>query len=135
MRDVLVAAMGRHHSARRRRRRAALGATAALLLLGVVLIAMPPAQQPAPIVSETPFHVPPVEPPRVLVEFAHITTDPAVLDRYLVRDSTPRLSVVIGDEELLELLNEIGRPTGLVRAGSRVWLTSSVRDEEVRPPS
>jgi hypothetical protein len=35
---------------------------------------------------------------------------------------------VIGDEELLALLEKIGRPAGLIRSEARVWLSSDVTD-------
>ncbi len=37
----------------------------------------------------------------------------------------------IDDSELLRMLAEIGRPAGLVRSGSRVWLTNAVTDAEL----
>ncbi len=44
-------------------------------------------------------------------------------DRVLVRQ--------IDDSELLRMLAEIGRPAGLVRSESRVWLTNAVTDAEL----
>jgi hypothetical protein len=40
-------------------------------------------------------------------------------------------SISVSDHELLDLLNEMGRPTGLVRANGRVWLTAAVTDDEI----
>lgn len=37
----------------------------------------------------------------------------------------------IDDSELLKMLAEIGRPAGLVRSGSRVWLTNAVTDADL----
>ena len=38
---------------------------------------------------------------------------------------------VINDDELLKLLADMGRPTGLVRTGGRAWLTTQVTDEDL----
>ncbi|MGP1310042.1 MAG: hypothetical protein ACTS27_07595 [Phycisphaerales bacterium] len=40
-------------------------------------------------------------------------------------------SISVNDREMLDLLNEMGRPSGLVRANGRVWLTAAVTDEEI----
>jgi hypothetical protein len=40
--------------------------------------------------------------------------------------------VLIDDDQLLDALASINRPTGLVRAGGRVWLTDAVADEAPR---
>ncbi len=54
---------------------------------------------------------------------------------------TPIRVRTIGDEELLALLAEIGRPAGLIRSEGRVWLTSDVtdaalerHDQQPKPP-
>ena len=41
---------------------------------------------------------------------------------------TPIRIRTIGDEELLALRAEMGRPAGLIRSEGRVWLTSDVTD-------
>lgn len=40
-------------------------------------------------------------------------------------------SILVTDRELLDLLNEMGRPSGLVRANGKVWLTAAVTDDEI----
>lgn len=37
----------------------------------------------------------------------------------------------INDDELIALLAEINRPTGIVRSEGRIWLTNPVTDEEL----
>ncbi|RMH27456.1 MAG: hypothetical protein D6693_05395 [Planctomycetota bacterium] len=49
------------------------------------------------------------------------------VDRTLVDPAT----VAISDDELLETLNAMGRPTGLARIGGRVVLTDNVTDDTI----
>jgi len=92
----LTAAMHRHHSRRRGYRRAASSIAIVAIAIGAVLIARPspePLRQADPVVT-------------------------------VVRD-TPRTGLIrtIDDDELLDRLTEIGRPTGMIRSEGRVWLT------------
>ncbi len=92
----LTAAMHRHHARRRVYRRATASLAIAAIAVSAVLIA-----RPSP------------EPRR-----------PADLVVTVVRNG-PRTGLIrtIGDDELLDTLAEIARPTGLIRSEGRVWLT------------
>ena len=90
---------------RRRRRRRRATASAAIVL-GLVAVGLwvterllGPTLRPGPVARDT--SDPPAGPIRIRV---------------------------IGDEELLTLLAEVGRPAGLVRSEGHTWLTSDVTD-------
>ncbi len=92
----LTAAMHRHHARRRAYRRATAPLAIAAIATGAILIARPlpqPRGQADPVVT-------------------------------VVRNE-PRTGLIrtIGDDELLDRLAEIARPTGLIRSEGRVWLT------------
>ena len=92
----LTAAMHRHHARRRGYRRAAAMLAVIAFTAGAVLITRPvlrPAHQADPVVA-------------------------------VLRD-TPRTGLIrtIGDNELLDRLGELARPTGMIRSEGRVWLT------------
>ncbi len=93
----LTAAMHRHHARRRGYRRTAASVAIVAIATGAVLIALPlpePRDQALPVVT-------------------------------VVRN-TPRTGLIrtIGDDELLDRLSEIARPTGMIRSEGRVWLTN-----------
>lgn len=67
--------------------------------------------------------------PIMLVE--HVKSDPAIVERYSAL-SSPQLTTIIDDQQLLDVLSQIDRPTGLVRSEGRVWLTSNVVTDEDR---
>lgn len=48
------------------------------------------------------------------------------------RPQITTLIKTINDDELIALLAEIDRPTGLIRSEGRIWLTNPVTDEELR---
>ncbi len=92
----LTAAMHRHHARRRGYRRAAASLAIVAIATGAVLIARPlpePRGRADPLVKVVP--------------------------------NTPRTGLIrtIGDDELLDRLTEIARPTGMIRSEGRVWLT------------
>ena len=92
----LTAAMHRHHARRRAARRVATSLVIVAIATVAVLIARPlpePRAQADPVVT-------------------------------VVR-STPRTGLIrtIGDDELLDRLTEIDRPTGMIRSEGRMWLT------------
>jgi hypothetical protein len=141
IREELLAAMRRHHAARRARRHAiALGGLAAALALASVL-AMPRQAPPRSPMNPPTVHAPaqrvasprhpeeadaPVRTPAVAIMY--VQTDPSILERYAA-GARPLLARAITDDELLDTLVEIGRPTGLVRMEGRVWLTATVTDD------
>ncbi len=92
----LTAAMHRHHARRRGYRRAGASLAIVAIAAGAVLIARPMPEDRG-------------------------QADPVVT---VVRNE-PRTGLIrtIGDDELLDRLAEIARPTGLIRSEGRVWLT------------
>lgn len=130
---------------RRRARSRAVGACAIVLLLGGAIVAAmlttgrPIVPTATPTVVEAPTV--PVDAPGVRIEIVRSMDAPSI---EIVRDS-PRDTVIamytnpsvdlasirVTDQELLDMLNEMGRPTGLVRANGRVWLTAAVTEDEI----
>lgn len=105
--------------ARRRKRRAVRTAAGAIVLapaIGLIVAgALRSPAPPAPIaVSTAP---PPTRAAPVRVEVVQTLVDPA--------------QRLLSDDELLALLDSIGRHTGLVRVGGEVTLTAAVTDEEL----
>jgi len=92
----LTKAMHRHHARRRGYRRAAAMLAIIAFTTGAVLITRP-----------VPRHID--------------RADPVVA----VLQGTPRTGLIrtIGDNELLDRLTELARPTGMIRSEGRVWLT------------
>ena len=70
-------------------------------------------------------------PARILV----VRTDPDALDRSRHRPSPVAQIAMIGDEELLDELERINRPAGLVRSDGRVFLTADVTEDSEGPSS
>ncbi len=115
MRGQLLEAFARHHRRRSRRQRALRGVLAAVLLAaaGTAWMLSGPHAARGPQAGSMPaFNV------------------------QLVRGS-PRSGVVraIGDEELLQGLDEIGRPAGLVRIEGRTLLTDAAPAASQQPPA
>lgn len=146
--DAMLPALQRELARGRRHRRArsrATGACAIVLLLGGAIVAatLTTSRSTTPSsatqVVDSPTN--PGDVPMVRLETGRSTT-PSLIE--IVHDS-PRQTVIamytnpsfdlasisVTDQELLDMLKEIGRPTGLVRANGRVWLTDPVTDEEV----
>jgi len=92
----LTAAMHRHHARRRGYRRTAASVAIVAIATGAVLIARPLPEQG--LQADSVFTI--------------------------VRNA-PRTGLIrtIGDDELLDRLSEIARPTGMIRSEGRVWLT------------
>jgi hypothetical protein len=110
----------RHLHRARRTRRSAVAITASLaILIGLSVIALPNPTIRAP---GTTAIIEPGDVPAARITIVH--TDPTVLSRYAA-GPTPRVRM-LDDEALLEELAAIGRPTGLVRAEGRAWLTANV---------
>jgi hypothetical protein len=130
------------HAVRRRRaaaRALAGGATVALIATAATLslrarpvqftpVAPPVAQTPSPITGPTIEVVRSLDAP--LIEVVR-KVDAGALAAITVAPTVDLASIRVTDHELLDLLNAIGRPTGLVRAQGRVWLTAAVTDDEL----
>lgn len=134
-------------SVRRRaaRKRAATAAFAfALLATGVLVATLSVRSTPlaAPSPEGTVVVAPPPEAAPSLIEIVRTNDAPmievirgapdgAALASVYATTRVDLASILVNDTELLDLLDSIGRPTGLVRAGGRVWLTAAVTDEEI----
>lgn len=120
--------------ARRRARRVAIrraGAFSLVIALGVsIFFARPAPVEESPIVSNDP-KAPTIEPTTHIVLFK---SKPGVLERYTYVPRVDPASYFVDDHALVEALAAIGRPTGLVRRGDRVTLTSFTPDP-IRAPA
>jgi hypothetical protein len=115
MRGQLLEAFARHHRRRNRRQRVVGGFLAVALLAAAgtawTLTGMPAAHGPQA-----------ASVPAFSVHFVH---------------GSPRSGLVqaIGDEELLQQLEEIGRPAGLIRIEGRTLLTDAAPARPQQPPA
>ncbi len=119
----LVATMQRLHRRRRIRRRvvtAAAGLT--LAAASTWLLASRQVAPPTPLAPPTPHAVAP----------APSMQSPPAGRSIIRRVGLQRTGQIhsIDDDELIARLAEIDRPTGLIRAEGRVWLTEAVVDDE-----
>ncbi len=104
----LTAAMRRHHARRRVRRRLATTSAMLAVAAGVLWVtASRPAAREHVERGDPPGHRSPTV---QVIRHAHRTG--------LIR--------TIDDDELLARLDEIDRPTGMIRTEGRVWLTEAV---------
>ncbi len=119
MLEALRAEVPRAAAARRARRRA-IRTVAVLALVGVVaLLALPRrAAPPAPIAM-----APPPQP-----GWSVLSTDPTAASRLIVHSRQDWSGVVVGDDELLLELEEMGRPAGLIRTGGKVFVSGLTLD-------
>ena len=145
----LVESMDTLHRRRRVRRRVGAGVGFGAAALALVVLAGPSIFRSVPV-RVADFQPSPSSerdglelddsPRRVVIEI--IQTRPEIVAQYVSRLSTPmhvqhvspRLTSVvevIGDQELLQRLAQMDRPTGLVRADGKVWLTAPVTDAEL----
>ncbi len=121
MLDELVGAMQRVHQGRRVRRR--IGST--FVVLGVsAVVAWTVGSQLTGLTSE----------PRELTweDQSEPVRDNTSADRSTWRD-VHRTGLVrtVGDDELVTLLAQLDRPTGIVRSEGEIWLTNAVTDAEL----
>lgn len=150
-RGEILEQLYRAQRGRRRKRLAAKGAIAALPVLAIaVLVATlsgtpsqpprpPEAMGPAPdappaAVAQDAAAPDPVAPLRPDVRIELVRTDPGAAERCLVRTEPLRPGVRIDDTELLALMAEAGRPTGLIRTRDRVILTAGPIEPRPRGP-
>ena len=141
----LLPALLREVEARRTRRergRRWAGAAALLLVAPAAMFTAMRSATPLGIGPQTFIARKPSEPANA-IQFIRTTagqlaswsvrTDPAALAR-----SEARLAPIqpewLDDDALLRLLASIGRPTGIVRTGGRVWLTADVADRAPSQP-
>jgi hypothetical protein len=131
-------AMQQHHVRKRRRRRL----TAMTMLLAVVTSVLWFMLQPHS--TPTPQYAAPEPTPSTMPDsqfagqtsttrttIVTVQTDPTIVQRFAASTTTTTMQR-IDDEQLLATLSDLGRPTGLVRVGETVWLTSPDLDH---PPA
>lgn len=145
----LVESMHTLHRRRRVRRRVGTGVGLSTAVLAVVVFGGPSIfrNEPSQVVDHQPD--PPdglgsldtYAPPRSgRIEI--VRTRPEIVAQYAALRHTPthvqhvprRLTLaveVIGDQMLLQMLGQMDRPAGLVRADGKVWLTAPVTDAEL----
>jgi hypothetical protein len=117
---------------RRRARRRMVYTTAPALLMALALVAALRMLTPAtpPIAGQLGGAA---DPPPQLQASDRLA---AIIEFVRTSDGTHQSGaaniVLIDDDQLLDVLASINRPTGLVRAGGRVWLTDAVADEAPR---
>ncbi len=148
MLNELVGHMRQAHAARRTRRRSAIAAFAILVLfVGAAVLSQrtinPSAQvdhgSVAAIGKTSPIK--PSEPTAPAAVIVRFHTQPDIVARYAAgtnQDSSAtamRVASRLTDDELLSMLATMERPTGLIRADGRVWLTRNVADDAIAEPA
>jgi hypothetical protein len=120
--SLLEAAMARKRH-RRATARWAVRAGVPLVLAGLLLLWLGPSGSPPfPPASRPP--APGIgEERQAEIEVVH--DDPRVLERCSLPSAPLDRGVLIGDQELLDLLQAAGRPAGLARVAGNVFLTSN----------
>ncbi len=130
----LLQGMVVREGARRRARRVAIrraGAFSLAVALGVSIILTRSAPvNESPIVRNDP-KAPTIEPTTRIVRFK---SEPGVLERYAYVSRVDPAEYIVDDHAFVAVLASIGRPTGLVRRGGRVELTSFTPDP-IRVPA
>ena len=120
--------------ARRRARRVTVrrvGALGLVVALGVsIFLTRPATVNESPVVSNDPM-APTIDPPMSIVRFK---SEPGALERYTYVPQVDPASYIVDDQAFVAVLASIGRPTGLVRRGGRVELTSFTPDP-IRVPA
>lgn len=141
----LQEAVVRRGRVRRSRRRIANGvgtvAILALVVIGITSIQRPDAAPritdsgKAPSVSDP--ATPTIAPDSTRVAIEYVETEPGVLARYRAADTVDVSRYTVSDYKVVEILHDIGRPTGIIRKGEHVRLTAAVTDAalNVSPPS
>lgn len=132
----LIFEMRSMHRSKQRRKRA----VGAIGVIAVVVSAMlwwnqvshnPPRQDENTVAKNNPQ---PVDPPMNVSEgetIVRVQSDAGIIDRYRV--TKPYHSVIILDDDgLLLTLQQINRPSGLVRSPTRTWLTNPVTDAQLQ---
>jgi len=98
--------------------------SAPLVAVALIAVWLMPGQSPSVPVPEAPVaELPIVSEPALVYSVA--VTDPADVQR-VIAPTRSNSALEISDDELLDLLEQAGRPTGLIRTDDRVILTSDV---------
>ena len=145
----LVESMDTLHRRRRARRRAGTAFGLSAAMLAFVVFGVPslldhesvqiverqpdPLEELAGLGTDAPPRGAHVERVRtrhdIVADYASPSRQPVHVQRV-----SPRRAVtveIIGDQKLLQMLAQMDRPTGLVRADGKVWLTAPVTDAEL----
>lgn len=136
MRGELQTAMRRVHQRRRAARRT-VGVLTVLVIGALAWRSITPPRPPQ-VVKHAPGintrEVQPVEDPtQPSISFARVTTDDRIAGS--VEAKPTGLIQRIDDQELLDSLADMGRPTGLIRIGGETRLTSNVSDSPAKEGS
>lgn len=113
---------------RRRLRRAGRGAAALALLAGVVWLAWWSSGTATPVAEQQDV-VHDAAPTLHHIALEIVADDPDILARCAAPSRELPPETWIDDQQLLQLLRDADRPTGLLRRGNRVELTEDVTDE------
>ena len=130
MRSQLSGELTRIIHRRRARRRAACTAALLLAIGGSIWLMSPAGQQPQP---SQPVAQTPIAPPADHIRVHFFADNPGLTHVARLDVRVPVSTVSISDEELLEALAAIGRPTGLARIGDKAVTTTAVTDDEQTP--
>jgi hypothetical protein len=86
---------------------------------------VPPPIDPMPVTDDAPAPVAPVPQGPTI---AYVKSDPAQIESMIIRTAEASRVQRLTDEEFLQAMAEIGRPTGLIRMEGRVWTSEDVTD-------
>lgn len=125
LRATLSREMSRVVRRRRIRRRATSGAAVIVVIVAGAWWLNHAARINSP---QPPIAHAPVESMPELIQIQYFADNPGITEVARLDVRIPVTQVTLSDEELLEALADIGRPTGLARIGSRVVVTSAVTD-------
>lgn len=135
MREDLARELVRVSRRRRATRRAVCG-TAAILLAGAgawwAVSKVPSAPHSAPPIAHVPSGPQEMSPEKAHVHVEVIRDTPTIQPASFVSVRVAAADVRLSDDELLQALAELGRPTGLATIGDRTMLTAPVTDEALR---
>lgn len=116
LRAEVVHVAARRRAMRRIARASAAAASLALVAAAAAWLALPRAAAPVGPIAKTPAPAAPT--------WTRIHTDPSIADRLAVESRADLVSLRLTDDELLDRLDALGHPAGIVRIGSETWLTS-----------
>jgi hypothetical protein len=132
----LIVEMRSVHRSRRRRKRVGGAVAVMAFIFGAVLwwTQMPPTP-PRQSENTVVKHAPQLLNPPVNVSdggtIKRVQSDAGITERYRVTSSHHAV-IILDDDGLLLTLQQINRPSGLVRSLTRTWLTNPVTDAQLQ---
>ncbi len=127
MQQTLVAAVVRRRRTRRAVRIALVGA-ALLLGLRLAFLRPPTVETVEPALRHIAFSIVRDDAPLTHLAFTRVTDDATATLGWRVPSQAVPADMIVDDAQLLHLLANADRPTGLVRRGAHVFLTANVVD-------